>query len=217
MEGEQGSQQGIRHFSLGNHNGHRGRACGARGEERRGCYFLVSRTAVLTPVTCKRMMGMWIKLCIALSIFVFHHLSWYLLRRLIIRHPRPAARAFQSSLEQHSTPSCLCFLNATPFPFSVPLINASITTCQMPVQFPLCASRGIPKRLQYGLMMDLPFKLAVALVEQPFLSVGVQNTILQGALPLVLHPLHLVIRAEDGVAVVVVIVVNLVGVVFRII
>jgi hypothetical protein len=161
---------------------------------------------------------MWIKLCIASSIFVFHHLSWYLLRRLI-RHPGPAARAFQSSLEQHSTPSLPVFPNATctPFPFSVPLINASNYHMSNASLMPLCASRGIPKGLQYGLMVDLPFKLAVALVEQPFLSVGVEDTILQGALPLVLHPLHLVIRAEDGVAVVVVIVVNLVGVVLRII
>ena len=41
----------------------------------------------------------------------------------------------------------------------------------------------------------LPLELAVALVEQPLLSVGVEHTVFESALPLVLHPLDLVVSA----------------------
>ena len=44
-------------------------------------------------------------------------------------------------------------------------------------------------------VVELPLELAVALVEQPLFSVGVEHTILESALPLVLHPLDLVISA----------------------
>jgi hypothetical protein len=176
----------------------------------------LSRTVVVPPVNCKRIMRCGSSFVSHCQILCFIICRWYLLMRLI-RHPSPAARAFQSSLEQHSTPSCLCFPNATPFPLPVPLINASNYHMSNASPMPLCASWSVLRVLKYGMMADLPFELAVTLVEQPFLSVGVEDTILQGALPLVLHPLHLVIRAEDGVAVVVVIVVNLVGVVFGVV
>ena len=44
-------------------------------------------------------------------------------------------------------------------------------------------------------MAGSPLKFPVALVEQPLLSIGVEHTIFEGALPLVLHPLDLVVSA----------------------
>jgi hypothetical protein len=115
-------------------------------------------------------------------------------------------------------PACVS-QNATPFPF--PIIsfdqrpNPPHVKCKSHAL--LCSTGHFQGGWKHSLMAVLPFKLAIALVEQPFLSIGVEYTILERALPLVLHPLYLVVSAEDGVAVVVVIVVNLVGVVLRII
>jgi hypothetical protein len=109
--GKQGSQQGIRHFSFVGQWPSR-RAYGACGER----YFLLlllllSRTVVFitSPVTCKRMMGCGSSFVSHGQILCFIICRWSVDAAKLIRHPSPAARAFQSSLEQHSTPSLPVF------------------------------------------------------------------------------------------------------------
>ena len=49
-----------------------------------------------------------------------------------------------------------------------------------------------------------PFKLPSAFVKDPFLPVGAHDAVFEGTLPLVLDPLHLVVRAKNLIDIIVV-------------
>lgn len=61
------------------------------------------------------------------------------------------------------------------------------------ISAPLPMMRALT-RWSAGWSSQLPFKLACALVEHPLLAVDAHDAIFEGAFPLVLDPLHLVVR-----------------------
>jgi len=158
--------------------------------------------------------------CIALSNFVCHHLSLVFLETAHSDIQVQLLAHFNLVLSNTVRRPARVSQNATRFP--CPIIpfdqrpNPPHVKCH-PHVLSSVLNGAFPGGCEPGLMESSPLKLAIALVEQPFLPVGVKYTILQRALPLVLHPLHLVVGTKNGVAVVVVVVVNLVGVVIRIV